>query len=73
MLITIILISVIIPVFGISFWTVYSLNRDYEKVENLMLKSQSQCKNLRIIIRELQDEIEAKTVEEREPVSSIDN
>jgi cell division protein FtsB len=73
MLITVILTSFILLVFGISFWTIYSLNRDYEKIEKLLSESQARCKSLTMLTSELQDEIEAKTTEKLEPVSSIDN
>ncbi len=73
MLITVILTGFILLVFGISFWTIYSLNRDYEKIEKLLSESQARCKSLTMLTSELQDEIEAKTTEKLEPVSSIDN
>jgi hypothetical protein len=73
MLIVITLACSVVLISGISFWVVSSLNRDYKKTKKLLDESQNQCKSLRMLINELQDEIEAKTIKELEPVSSIDS
>ena len=73
MLIAIILACSVVLISGISFWAINSLNRDYKKIRKLLDESQNQCKSLRMLINELQDEIEAKTIKELEPASSIDS
>jgi hypothetical protein len=73
MLTVIILACSVVLISGISFWVISSLNRDYEKIEKLLSESQARCKSLTMLTSELQDEIEAKTVEKLEPASSIDN